>query len=172
MENKEQSGIERLLHTQEVAGSSPAAPTTKPIIPLSHPISSDTSIGYDPLLATENLSSFGSHLAAAVPRVKGFADLSPNSLSPTDSTPENEMPESCAVSVQLAALANRRIISHSFQNPLGVVIEGGLLLPDGETVYNIPFVCLREATRAEFDADRGEASGPDDGPYFYEFTTD
>lgn len=67
---------ERLLHTQEVTGSSPVAPTTNPFIPLSHPISSDNSISPDPLQPPENTSSFGSHLAA---------------------TPEKETLESCAV---------------------------------------------------------------------------
>jgi hypothetical protein len=61
MEPKEAS---RGLHTQEVAGSSPAAPTSNQQIPLKSPRARGLWNPFDPLRKPENLPDSASHLPA------------------------------------------------------------------------------------------------------------
>lgn len=56
--------------------------------------------------------------------------------------------------------------------PLGIAFNDRAETVDGIILDSQPFIYLREATREEFEADRGSPSGPEHGPYFYEFTTD
>lgn len=151
---------ERLLHTQEVHCSNQCAPTTKPIIPLSCSISSNNSIGPDPLLATEKPSSFGSSLAA---------------------TPENDTPESCAVSVQSGNQSTFLVRSNGVRQVGKIHISNCFVHRESgshpEQIFeNQPFFIIREATKDEYLAQcrrKGlSASEPFTETHFYEVTTD
>jgi hypothetical protein len=64
MENKAQTSTERLLHTQEVTGSSPVALTTSPLKIHGHFEIADPPETPDPLQTIESSTSSGSNMAA------------------------------------------------------------------------------------------------------------
>lgn len=142
---------ERLLHTQEVSGSTPFAPTTNPRSFNGGFPAEDHDSSPDPLRPPENGDCFGSSMAAK---------------------PEAATPERSAASWQLTS--DRLIFGSDIRLPLGVPYTAKWMTDRDRSIIDVqPVVPIREATELEYRLSNHNYNGPLMGAeYFYEVTTD